>query len=363
MSLDNDENEYFGEETEPSGGNGDEQSNRTFRMAVLGLAGIGALGVLLLALIFIGKQGQNDVFRATQQAVYATNTAVAILSLVTPTPVPTDTPQPTSTAAPTATPRPVPTNTPGPKDIVDTALGSSNFKTLAAALKATGLDQVLKGQGPFTLFAPTDDAFAKLPTGALDALMNDPQELATILKYHVVQSAEKAADMAKIASAKTLEGDSITVAVKDGTPTINNAKVTEPDLVAANGVIHGIDTVLLPPGVDLRTIAQAAGTPGSKSPTTPAKATQTTAQAGATPGGTQIAQQSTLVPTRIPPQAATATAAASKNITGTVSSKGTPQPGAGTVPQTGAGDYGWLLLAMGLIAIVFIARRMRTSQV
>ncbi len=341
MSLDNDEkeNEYFGEETEAGGGNGDEKSNRTFRMMALGLAGIGAIGVLLIALIFLGRQGQRDQINAQNAAIQATNTAIAILSQITSTPVPTDTPVPTSTSAPTATARPVPTNTPAPKDIVDVALADSKFKTLASALKAAGLIEALKGQGPFTIFAPTDDAFAKLPAGTLDALLKDPQKLADVLKYHVVEGAVKAADVAKLSSAKTLEGESIKVSVRDDKPTINDANVTVPDIAAANGVIHAIDTVLVPPSVNLGAIAQA----------------------GATPGGTRVAQNVTVVPTRVPPQAATATAAASKNVTGTVGSKTTPQPGT-TVPKTGEGDYAWLLLAAGLVAIVFIARRMRATQ-
>ncbi len=350
MSLDNDENEneYFGEETEAGGGNGDEQSNRTFRMMALGLAGIGAIGVLLIALIFLGRQGQRDQINAQNAAIQATNTAIAMLSQITPTPVPTDTPQPTSTSAPTATSRPVPTNIPAPKDIVDTTLADSKFQTLTLALKTAGLVEALKGQGPFTIFAPTDDAFAKLPAGTLDALLKDPQKLAEILKYHVVEGAEKAADIANLTTAKTLEGESIKVSVKDDKPTINDANVTVPDLVAANGVIHAIDTVLVPPSINLGAIAQApSATPGKGTP--------------AAPRGTEVAQNVTLVPTRISPQAATATAAASKNVTGTVASKTTPQPGT-TVPKTGEGDYAWLLLAAGLVAIVFIARRMRATQ-
>src|SRR5574341_913054 len=171
MSLDNDENEYFSDEAEAGKENGEEQSNRTFRMMVLGMIGIGALGVIVIALFLVGRQGQRDSINAQNQAIQATNTAIAMLSQITPTPPPTDTPEPTNVPAPTATSRPAPTNTPAPKDIVDTALSDSNFKTLANALKAAGLVDALKADGPFTIFAPSDAAFAKLPAGTLDALL------------------------------------------------------------------------------------------------------------------------------------------------------------------------------------------------
>lgn len=219
MSFD-DENEYFGDEPEAGGGNGDEQSNRTFKYAMIGLVAVGALGVLVLALALLGKQGQRNDQIAYNQSVQATNAAIAELSLITPSPVPTETPVPTSTSAPTATPRPSPTK------------------------------------------PPTSTA-TPAPTLA--------------------------------------SGETVTNTSSGGSTT--------------GGANSG----------------------------------------GSTAGG------ATLAPTRLSPQSATATAA-SKNITNTLGSKATSQPASGTVPETGVGDYAWLLLAAGLVAILFIARRMRTVQ-
>ncbi len=349
MAFDNDENDVFNEGAE-GGGNGEEQSNRTFRMAVIGLGAIGVIGVLAIVISLFAKQGGRNNIEAQNQAIQATNTAIAMLALITPTPLPTNTSEPTRAPAPTVTPRPTETSTPAPKDVVEIALANSNFKTLANALKAAGLTDVLKGPGPFTFFAPTDDAFAKLPAGSLDALLNNPQTLANVLKYHVITGTLKAADVGQLGSAKTLEGDSLKIVMKDGQPTINNADVTVPDISAANGMIQGIDTVLLPPGLDLAALVKASAAASAASTKAAATAVQ----------GTLVAQNATLVPTRVPPQSATATAAASKTVTGTVGSKTTPVPGA--VPTTGAGDYAWLFVAIGLGAIVLIARRMRTAQ-
>lgn len=131
------------------------------------------------------------------------------------------------------------------QDIVDTAVAAGSFKTLATALGAAGLVDTLKGEGPFTVFAPTDEAFAKLPAGTVEALLQDKEKLTKILTYHVVSGKVMAADVVKVASAKTVEGGSLAIDAKDGVR-INGAKVVQADILASNGVIHVIDTVLLP---------------------------------------------------------------------------------------------------------------------
>ena len=135
------------------------------------------------------------------------------------------------------------------KDIVDTAVGAGQFKTLAAALTAAGLVDTLKGPGPFTVIAPTDAAFAKLPAGTLDTLLKPESKakLTAILTYHVVAGKVIAADVVKLKEAKTVNGAMVAVKGDGGTVRINNAKVTTADIAASNGVIHVIDTVLLPP--------------------------------------------------------------------------------------------------------------------
>ncbi|MBC7482578.1 MAG: fasciclin domain-containing protein [Rhizobacter sp.] len=130
------------------------------------------------------------------------------------------------------------------KDIVDTAVGAGNFKTLAAALTAAGLIDTLKGKGPFTVFAPTDAAFAKIPKADLDALLADKAKLTAVLTYHVVAGNVMAKDV-KAGPVKTVQGSDINVTTSGGVM-VNNAKVTATDIVADNGVIHVIDTVLLP---------------------------------------------------------------------------------------------------------------------
>ena len=131
-------------------------------------------------------------------------------------------------------------------DIVDTAVAAGNFKTLAAALQAAGLVDTLKGAGPFTVFAPTDEAFAKLPAGTLDALLEDPKKLASILTYHVVAGRVTAKDVAGLTSATTVQGSRINIDTRDGVH-INDAKVLKADIMTSNGVIHVIDSVILPP--------------------------------------------------------------------------------------------------------------------
>ena len=130
------------------------------------------------------------------------------------------------------------------KDIVDTAVGAGNFKTLATALQAAGLIDTLKGKGPFTVFAPTDAAFAKIPKADLDALLADKAKLTAVLTYHVVAGKVMAKDV-KAGKVKTVQGSDLTVATAGGVM-VDNAKVTSTDIVADNGVIHVIDTVVIP---------------------------------------------------------------------------------------------------------------------
>jgi uncharacterized surface protein with fasciclin (FAS1) repeats len=136
------------------------------------------------------------------------------------------------------------------QDIVDTAVSAGSFKTLAKALDAAGLVQTLKGPGPFTVFAPTDEAFAKLPAGTLEQLLKPEQktQLQRILTYHVVSGKVLAADVAKLRTAKTVSGDSITVTARDGKVQVDKANVVKTDIAASNGVIHVIDAVIMPAG-------------------------------------------------------------------------------------------------------------------
>lgn len=134
-----------------------------------------------------------------------------------------------------------------PADIVDTAV-AAKFNTLVAAVKAAGLVETLKGKGPFTVFAPTDEAFAKLPKETLESLLKpeNKDKLAAILTYHVVAGKVMATDVVKLKEAKTVNGQSVTIEVVDGAVKIDGAKVTKTDIACANGVIHIIDTVILP---------------------------------------------------------------------------------------------------------------------
>jgi len=130
-------------------------------------------------------------------------------------------------------------------DIVDTAVSAGQFKTLVKAVQEAGLVDTLKGKGPFTVFAPTDEAFAKLPSGTLDALLEDKQKLAAILTYHVVPGKVMAAQV-KPGQVKTVQGQSLTVTARSGAVMVDNARVVKTDIAASNGVIHVIDTVILP---------------------------------------------------------------------------------------------------------------------
>ena len=134
------------------------------------------------------------------------------------------------------------------KDIVQTAVGAGTFNTLVAAVKAAGLVETLQGQGPFTVFAPTDAAFAKLPAGTVENLLANPDKLAKILTFHVVPGKVMAADIvkAKRAEPTTANGGKLDVVVRDGRVLVNGANVVTADVVASNGVIHVIDTVLIP---------------------------------------------------------------------------------------------------------------------
>jgi uncharacterized surface protein with fasciclin (FAS1) repeats len=133
-------------------------------------------------------------------------------------------------------------------DIVDTAIAAGSFNTLAAALKAAGLVDTLKGEGPFTVFAPTDEAFAKLPAGTIEMLLKPENKdtLVKILTYHVVPGKVMAADVVKLKSAKTVQGQSVKIKAKNGKVMIDKSSVVKTDIETSNGVIHVIDTVLMP---------------------------------------------------------------------------------------------------------------------
>lgn len=135
------------------------------------------------------------------------------------------------------------------KDIVDTAVAAGSFNTLVAAVKAAGLVETLKSEGPFTVFAPTDEAFAKLPEGTIETLLKpeNKEKLAAILTYHVVSGKVKAKDVVKLSSASTVQGSDVSIMIKDGGVILNNSSnVVKTDIKTSNGIIHVIDTVILP---------------------------------------------------------------------------------------------------------------------
>jgi uncharacterized surface protein with fasciclin (FAS1) repeats len=136
-------------------------------------------------------------------------------------------------------------------NIVETAVAAGSFKTLARALAAADLVGTLSGPGPFTVFAPTDEAFAKLPAGTLDSLLKpeNKEKLRRVLTYHVVAGKVMAADVVKVTSAKAVSGDTITVKSASGMVHVDQARVTKADIAASNGVIHVIDAVILPRGL------------------------------------------------------------------------------------------------------------------
>lgn len=135
------------------------------------------------------------------------------------------------------------------KDIVDIAAADGRFMTLVTAVKAAGLVETLKGDGPFTVFAPTDDAFAKLPAGTVESLLQDIPKLKNILLYHVVAGKVMAADVVKLSSATTACGEDVMIKVEGGKVMVGDANVVITDIEASNGVIHAIDTVILPSGM------------------------------------------------------------------------------------------------------------------
>jgi uncharacterized surface protein with fasciclin (FAS1) repeats len=156
----------------------------------------------------------------------------------------------TQSPAATAAPSTAPSASAGAmtKDIVETATEAGSFKTLLTAVKAAGLVETLQGAGPFTVFAPTDEAFAALPAGTLEGLLKDPTALKKILLYHVVSGSVTSDKVVGLTSAASVEGSPIAISVKDGTVYLNGStKVVTADVMASNGVIHVIDKVLLPP--------------------------------------------------------------------------------------------------------------------
>ncbi len=134
------------------------------------------------------------------------------------------------------------------KDIVDTAVAAGSFTTLVAAVQAAGLEETLRGDGPFTVFAPTDEAFAALPEGTVENLLKpeNKDQLIAILTYHVVPGKVTSADVVKVKEAKSVNGKGIPIAVNDGKVKVDNATVITPDVMASNGVIHVIDAVIIP---------------------------------------------------------------------------------------------------------------------
>lgn len=131
-------------------------------------------------------------------------------------------------------------------DIVETAVASGQFKTLVSAIKAANLVQVLKGEGPFTVFAPTEEAFSKLPEGSLEVLLKDRARLVVILTYHVVQGKHTFIDLKRVESLKTVQGQGVRISGKKGPIHVNDAMIVQGDIEASNGVCHAIDKVLLP---------------------------------------------------------------------------------------------------------------------
>jgi len=134
----------------------------------------------------------------------------------------------------------------GKKNIVETAIAAGKFNTLVTAVKAADLVETLSGPGPFTVFAPTDDAFAKLPKGTVESLLQNKDQLTAVLTYHVVAGKVMASDVVNLKSAATVNGQKVTIKVNGGTVMVDNAKVVKTDIECSNGVIHVIDTVILP---------------------------------------------------------------------------------------------------------------------
>ncbi len=186
-----------------------------------------------------------------KKSVFAVS-LIVVLALVLAACAPTATPEPTAvpTEEPvmevTEEPMQEVTEEPQPQTIVDIAVADGRFTTLVAALEAAGLAETLAGEGPFTVFAPTDDAFAKLPEGTVDALLEDIPALTDILLYHVVSGEVLAETVVTLDEAETLQGESVSIRVEDGMVYLNDAQVVITDIIADNGVIHVIDSVVLP---------------------------------------------------------------------------------------------------------------------
>jgi uncharacterized surface protein with fasciclin (FAS1) repeats len=189
--------------------------------------------------------------RLSNVTLFALLIASMVLSACATAATPAPTSQPTATKVPPPAPTAVPpTQKPMPKDIVDTAIADGRFTTLVTAVKAAGLVDTLKGAGPFTVFAPTDDAFAKLPAGTVEGLLKDIPTLKNILLYHVLSGKVMAADVLKLDGKMVdtaLAGSQIKISIKDGKVYLNDTvQVIITDIETSNGVIHVIDAVLLP---------------------------------------------------------------------------------------------------------------------
>ncbi|WP_342306161.1 fasciclin domain-containing protein [Methanolobus sp. ZRKC5] len=135
-------------------------------------------------------------------------------------------------------------------DIVETAVAAGSFNTLVTALQATGLDETLSGEGPFTVFAPTDEAFDALPEGTLDSLLQDEEALTAILTYHVVAGEAMSTDLSDMMALETVQGEEVIVHITDGNVMVGDANVVQADIETSNGVIHVIDMVILPPSTN-----------------------------------------------------------------------------------------------------------------
>jgi transforming growth factor-beta-induced protein len=172
---------------------------------------------------------------------------VFIAGCTTPT-TPPVTPTPTATPVPTTA---LPTTMTPAKTIISTAVADGRFTTLVAAIQAANLSGTLSGPGPFTVFAPTDDAFKNLPNGTVQALLQDPKgQLTQILLYHVVPGEYLAADIVNMTTLQTLQGGNLTINATGGAVYVNNAKIVQADIMTQNGVIHVIDAVLIPPATN-----------------------------------------------------------------------------------------------------------------
>lgn len=212
---------------------------------------VNPLGVVVYALVGLSAIYQALSWKAiqrrwTQAMVAAAVAAVAFLGFANPSLADSCGSAKAGSVQATAASTANEANPAAAGTVVDVAIKAGAFQTLVAAIKAAGLEETLQGKGPFTVFAPTDEAFAKLPKGTVEALLQDKAKLAQILTYHVVSGRVMAADVVKLTEATTVQGQKIRIAAsKDGVK-VNDARVTTTDVAASNGVIHIIDTVILP---------------------------------------------------------------------------------------------------------------------